>query len=97
MIFILILKPGTYMNESGRSVAEAMRFFKIPLGDVTVFYDEIDLRHGVVKAEGVDGGPEAGYSNSKSLLSAVRTATTFRDNSSKDFRARDIMVLLRVY
>ncbi len=37
---VLILKPQTYMNESGRAVAEAQRFFKIPLSDVTVFYDE---------------------------------------------------------
>ncbi len=40
---VIILKPQTYMNESGRAVADAMRFFKIPLGDVTVFYDELDL------------------------------------------------------
>src|SRR6266498_588613 len=46
---------------------------------------------GVVQAEGVDWGPEAGYSNSKSLLSAVRTATTFKEKSAKDFRDRDMM------
>jgi len=46
---------------------------------------------GVVRADGVDRGPEAGNSNPKSLSSAVRTATTFKEKSAKDFRARDMM------
>src|SRR6266404_678330 len=49
---------------------------------------------GVVRAEGVDWGPEAGNSNLKSLSSAVRTATTFKDKSSKDFNRCDIMTLV---
>ncbi|MGI9385514.1 MAG: aminoacyl-tRNA hydrolase, partial [Methyloligellaceae bacterium] len=40
----LLLKPMTYMNESGRSVGEALRFYKIPLEDVVVVHDEIDLK-----------------------------------------------------
>ena len=40
---VLLLLPGTYMNESGRAVAEAAQFYKIPAGDITVFHDEIEL------------------------------------------------------
>ena len=42
----LLLLPGTYMNESGRAVAEAAHFYKLPLADITVFHDEIDLAAG---------------------------------------------------
>ncbi|MEO0787004.1 MAG: aminoacyl-tRNA hydrolase, partial [Pseudomonadota bacterium] len=38
----LLLKPETYMNKSGQSVGEAMRFFKLEPGDITVFHDELD-------------------------------------------------------
>src|SRR6266481_1476899 len=48
---------------------------------------------GVVRAEGVDWGLEAGNLNSKSLSSAVRTAITFKDTSAKDFRTRDMITL----
>jgi PTH1 family peptidyl-tRNA hydrolase len=47
---VLILKPATYMNESGRSVGEAMRFFNLEPTDVTVFHDEIDLAPGKVRS-----------------------------------------------
>src|SRR5947209_19129369 len=40
---VLLLLPGTYMNESGRAVAEAARFYKLEVGQVVVFHDEIDL------------------------------------------------------
>ena len=40
---VLLLRPETYMNDSGRSVAEAQQCFKIPIEDVTVFFDELDL------------------------------------------------------
>src|SRR6478735_10472759 len=39
----LILKPQTFYNESGRAVGEALKFYKLPLSDLVVFYDEIDL------------------------------------------------------
>ena len=39
----MLLKPETFMNESGRAVGEAQRFFKIALKDVVVFHDELDL------------------------------------------------------
>jgi len=41
---VLLLLPGTYMNESGRAVAEAAHFYKLPLADIAVFHDEIELR-----------------------------------------------------
>lgn len=62
---VLILKPETYMNESGRAVAEAQRFFKIPLGDVTVFYDELDLPPGKLRVK--VGGGNAGHNGLRSI------------------------------
>ncbi|WP_112662703.1 aminoacyl-tRNA hydrolase [Microvirga flavescens] len=62
---VLILKPETYMNESGRAVAEAMRFFKIPLSDVTVFYDELDLPPAKLRVK--IGGGNAGHNGLRSI------------------------------
>ncbi|MFM1816982.1 MAG: Peptidyl-tRNA hydrolase [Pseudomonadota bacterium] len=62
---VLLLKPQTYMNESGRAVAEAARFHKIEEGDVVVFYDEIDLAPGKLKAK--TGGGNAGHNGLKSI------------------------------
>lgn len=61
----LLLKPQTYMNESGRSVGEAVRFLKIPIGDVIVIYDEIDLVPGKLKAK--TGGGNAGHNGLRSI------------------------------
>ena len=61
----LLLKPSTYMNESGRSVGEAMRFFKLDLDDVIVLYDEIDLVAGKLKAK--SGGGNAGHNGLRSM------------------------------
>ncbi|MBL8564124.1 MAG: aminoacyl-tRNA hydrolase [Hyphomicrobiaceae bacterium] len=62
---VLLLKPQTYMNESGRSVAEAARFLKIPLADITVLYDEIDLAPGKLKVK--TGGGNAGHNGLRSI------------------------------
>jgi PTH1 family peptidyl-tRNA hydrolase len=62
---VIILKPQTYMNESGRAVADAMRFFKIPLSDVTVFYDELDLPPA--KSRVKIGGGNAGHNGLRSI------------------------------
>src|SRR6266699_1786614 len=56
---VLLLEPGTYMNESGRAVAEAVRFYKIPPHDTLVFHDEIDLAPGKVRVK--IGGSTAGH------------------------------------
>lgn len=61
----LLLKPETYMNDSGRSVAEAVRFFKLELPGVVVLHDELDLDPGRVKAKA--GGGHAGHNGLKSI------------------------------
>ena len=66
---VLLLKPGTYMNESGRAVAEATRFLKIPESDVVVFYDEIDLAPGKLKVK--TGGGNAGHNGLRSLSAHI--------------------------
>ena len=62
---ILLLKPQTYMNESGRAVGDAARFLKISLGDIVVLYDEIDLEPGKLKAK--TGGGNAGHNGLRSI------------------------------
>ena len=61
----LLLLPGTFMNESGRAVAEAAHFYKLPLGDITVFHDEIDLPPGKVRVK--IGGGIAGHNGLRSI------------------------------
>jgi PTH1 family peptidyl-tRNA hydrolase len=61
----LLLLPGTYMNESGRAVAEAVHFYKLPISDVTVFHDEIDLPPGKVRVK--VGGGVAGHNGLRSI------------------------------
>jgi peptidyl-tRNA hydrolase, PTH1 family len=62
---VLLLKPQTYMNESGRSVREALAFFKIDLADVTVFYDELDLPPAKLRVK--TGGGNAGHNGLRSI------------------------------
>src|SRR3546814_20751425 len=59
---IVLLKPATFMNESGRSVGEAMRFYKLARKDVTVFHDELDLVPRKVKIGRASGGDRVGQS-----------------------------------
>ncbi len=61
---ILILKPATFMNDSGRAVRAAMDFFKKEVGDVTVFHDELDLAPFKVKVK--VGGGTAGHNGLRS-------------------------------
>lgn len=61
---ILLLKPSTFMNESGRSVGEAMRFFKRDPADVTLFHDELDLDPFRIKVK--TGGGTAGHNGLRS-------------------------------
>jgi peptidyl-tRNA hydrolase, PTH1 family len=65
----LLLLPGTYMNESGRAVAEAMHFYKLTLDDLTVFHDEIDLPPGKVRVK--VGGGIAGHNGLRSISEHV--------------------------
>jgi PTH1 family peptidyl-tRNA hydrolase len=61
---ILLLKPATFMNESGRSIGEAMRFYKLAVEDVTVLHDELDLAPFKVKVK--TGGGTAGHNGLRS-------------------------------
>jgi len=62
---VLLLKPETFMNRSGQSVGEALRFYKLSPADVTVFHDELDLAPG--KARVKSGGGHAGHNGLRSL------------------------------
>ena len=61
---ILLLKPQTWMNDSGRSIGEAARFFKLEPEEVTVFHDELDLAPFKVKVK--TGGGTAGHNGLRS-------------------------------
>src|ERR1700677_4587397 len=65
----LLLLPGTLMNESGRAVAEAAHFYKLPLNDITVFHDEIDLPPAKVRVK--IGGGIAGHNGLRSISAAT--------------------------
>lgn len=69
---ILLLKPETFMNRSGQSVGEAMRFYKIGVEDVIVIHDELDLVPG--KARVKQGGGHAGHNGLRSLHGHITDA-----------------------
>ena len=71
---LALLKPETYMNESGRSIAAAARFFKVPPEAVLVVHDDVDLEEGRLQAR--LGGGLAGHNGLRSIA---------RDLGSKDF------------
>jgi PTH1 family peptidyl-tRNA hydrolase len=62
---VVLLKPQTFMNLSGQSVGEAMRFYKLDSTDVVVFHDEIDLAPGKVRLK--SGGGHAGHNGLRSI------------------------------
>ena len=62
---VILLKPETFMNLSGQSVGEAMRFFKLESADITVFHDELDLAPGKCRVK--IGGGHAGHNGLRSL------------------------------
>ena len=66
-----LLEPETYMNESGRSVGAATRFFKVAPGDVLVVHDEVDLEPGRVQLR--LGGGLAGHNGLRSIAQALGT------------------------
>ena len=63
----ILLKPETYMNDSGRAVAEAVRFHKMSLGQIVVFHDELDLAPGKLRVK--IGGGDAGHNGLRSITS----------------------------
>ncbi len=62
---IILLKPATFMNESGRSVGEALRFYKLGTDALTVWHDELDLAPFKVKVK--QGGGTAGHNGLRSI------------------------------
>ncbi len=64
----LLLKPQTFMNESGRAVGEAAQFHKIGAADTIVFYDEIDLAPGRLRMK--TGGGAAGHNGIRSIIAS---------------------------
>ena len=62
---VMVLKPMTYMNESGQSVGKVAKFYKIPPEKIIVFYDELDLPPGRVKVK--QGGGTGGHNGIKSI------------------------------
>jgi PTH1 family peptidyl-tRNA hydrolase len=66
---VVLLLPGTFMNESGLAVAEAAHFYKIGTGDIVVFHDEIELPPGKVRVK--TGGGNAGHNGLRSISSHV--------------------------
>ncbi len=71
---VLLLKPATYMNESGRSVAQATRFYKLAPAEMVAVYDELDLPPGKLRMK--SGGSTAGHKGLKSIEAHI----------GKDFR-----------
>ncbi|MET8777720.1 aminoacyl-tRNA hydrolase [Nocardia sp. NPDC050713] len=68
---VLIAKPRSYMNLSGRPVAALARFFSVPPTEVIVVHDELDLPFGAVKLK--RGGGEGGHNGLRSISSALTT------------------------
>lgn len=62
---VLLLKPQTFMNKSGDSVQQVAKFFKIPVSEVYVFYDELDLTPGKVRVK--TGGGNGGHNGLRSI------------------------------
>ena len=66
---VILLKPTTYMNDSGRAVQEAANFFKLGMSEVTVFQDELELPPGKVRVK--VGGGIAGHNGLRSISSHI--------------------------
>ncbi len=66
---ILLLKPKTFMNDSGRAVGSALRYYKLKARDITAIYDELDLAPGKVRAK--RGGGAGGHNGIRSLDSHI--------------------------
>jgi PTH1 family peptidyl-tRNA hydrolase len=67
---VVLLKPTTYMNDSGRSVGDAARFLKIDVGDIYVFHDEIDLAAATPATTGCAPSPPTWATSTTACASA---------------------------
>jgi len=68
---VLIVKPLTFMNLSGEAVAEVVRFYKVPIGDVLIVCDDVNLPLGRLRARG--SGSEGGHNGLKSIAQHLGT------------------------
>jgi peptidyl-tRNA hydrolase, PTH1 family len=68
---LALLKPETYMNESGRSVGAAARFYKVPPAQTLLVHDDVDLEEGRLQAR--LGGGLAGHNGLRSIAQHLRT------------------------
>ena len=66
---VMVLKPRTYMNDSGRAVGAAVRYWKLAPEDVIVFHDELDLAPGKVRVK--QGGGHGGHNGLRSIDSHI--------------------------
>jgi PTH1 family peptidyl-tRNA hydrolase len=73
---IALLKPETYMNESGRSISAAARFYKVPIDAVAVVHDDVDLELGRLQAR--PGGGLAGHNGLRSIAQVLGGADFLR-------------------
>lgn len=64
-----VLKPSTFMNECGRSVAAVVQFFRLPVDDVLIAHDEIDLPPGIVRLK--RGGGHGGHNGLRDVIPAL--------------------------
>jgi PTH1 family peptidyl-tRNA hydrolase len=73
---LALVKPETYMNESGKSIAAAGRFFKVPVDAVLVVHDDVDLEEGRLQAR--LGGGLAGHNGLRSIAEVLGTQDFLR-------------------
>jgi PTH1 family peptidyl-tRNA hydrolase len=73
---VALLEPETYMNDSGRSISAATRYFKVPLDHVLVVHDDVDLERGRLQAR--LGGGLAGHNGLRSIFQALGSAEFLR-------------------
>jgi PTH1 family peptidyl-tRNA hydrolase len=69
---VLLVRPMTYMNDSGRAIQAALSFFRVPLTDLLVVHDELDLPFGTLRLK--QGGGHAGHNGLKSIIEYVGSA-----------------------
>ena len=68
---VLLLKPTTFMNDSGEAVAQVMSFFKLQPSDVWIIHDDLDLPIGKLRIR--EGGASAGHNGVESIISHLKT------------------------
>ena len=69
---VVLAKPRTYMNESGRQVAPLAKFYSVPPADIVVIHDELDIDFGRIRLK--LGGGVAGHNGLRSVASALGTS-----------------------